>query len=357
MPSKPSPLISYAQNGEDVVLARALKPWERKGFWVDCGAGHPKYDSVTKLFSLFGWTGINVEPLDDEFLLLQQDRPQDENIKCLLGSEDGSKSFFAGPFNNRGSSTTDPALVDRYEREFGQHFNEIVVPVRRLDQIFESKLRPRVDFLKIDVEGAEADVIKGANLGKLNPKILVVEATRPNSDEPSFEAWEPSVLSSGFTLALFDGLNRFYVNNDDLELLPLLQSPANVLDNFISLRLHELESRESNLAESTNASARYSESLTNVIHEKDLVITVTTERVEELKNIVGEKEFEIANLKQRVLDLQSDFLILKRVNEALEKRVVNLLKSESQLATIRSYRIFRILSLTKRILRKLSGRS
>ncbi|MEY5151517.1 MAG: hypothetical protein RLZZ551_66, partial [Actinomycetota bacterium] len=102
MSSRPSPLISYAQNGEDIVLARALKPWEKRGFWVDCGAAHPKYDSVTKLFSQFGWTGINIEPLVEEFKLLIEDRPNDHNVQCLLGSQSGVGSIFAGPSENRG---------------------------------------------------------------------------------------------------------------------------------------------------------------------------------------------------------------------------------------------------------------
>ena len=50
------PFVSYAQNQEDVVLARALRPDDRAGFWVDVGAGDPVWDSVTAAFaSSYAW--------------------------------------------------------------------------------------------------------------------------------------------------------------------------------------------------------------------------------------------------------------------------------------------------------------
>ena len=45
------PFVSYAQNQEDVVLARALRPDDSEGFWVDVGAGDPVLDSVTAAFA------------------------------------------------------------------------------------------------------------------------------------------------------------------------------------------------------------------------------------------------------------------------------------------------------------------
>jgi hypothetical protein len=54
------PFVSYAQNQEDVVLARALRPDDREGFWVDVGAGDPVLDSVTASFAERGWRGVNI---------------------------------------------------------------------------------------------------------------------------------------------------------------------------------------------------------------------------------------------------------------------------------------------------------
>ena len=356
MSNRPSPLISYAQNGEDVVLARALKPWERKGFWVDCGAGHPKYDSVTKLFSQFGWTGINIEPLDEEFTLLTQDRPLDVNIQCLLGEQEGIGSIFAGPAENRGSSTTDPKLVERYAKDFGQTFHESQVPVRTLRDILRDEQFPAIDFLKIDVEGAELEVLRGIDLAEFKPKILVIEATEPNSNQLAHELWEDRVLGSGYVCALFDGLNRFYVKETESELLNMLLAPANVLDDFKSILQLELEQGTSSAQNTINAyveqfssAQRYAESLQTELVQKERY-------AESLQTEQQKHDLKIADYQQKVIDAEARNIILKTANEALENQLIKLHDVERQLATIRSYKLFKLLSLAKKVLRKVTRR-
>ena len=362
MTSKPSPLISYAQNGEDIVLARALNPWEKKGFWVDCGAGHPKYDSVTKLFSQFGWTGINIEPLDQEFLLLTQDRPQDENIQCLLGAKEGVGIIFAGPAENRGSSTSDPLLVDRYATEFSQTFQKFEVPMRRLDDILREKDRPNIDFLKIDVEGAEEEVLKGIDLREFNPRVLVIESTQPNSTEPSFAHWEKRVLSSGYRFALFDGLNRYYVHENELVLLRHLSIPFNILDDYKTIVHLEMENHSCNLNESNKASILYAESLASALEEKEVYAESLASALgekevyaESLASALGEKDLLIADQKQQVIDVEIHLVTLKKAIGGLEEQLVILHDVKRQLNTIRSYKLFRLLSLIRKVLRKISG--
>jgi FkbM family methyltransferase len=342
MPNRPSPLISYAQNGEDIVLARALKPWDVKGFWVDCGAGHPKYDSVTKLFSQFGWTGINIEPLADEFMLLTQDRPLDENVQCLLGAKNGTGTIYSGPAENRGSSTTDPSLAARYVKEFGQAFTETQVPIRTLTDILRAKKIPTIDFLKINVEGAELEVLRGIDLSEFNPRILVIKATQPNTSELNHELWENQVLESGYVCALFDGLNRFYVNANDSDLFNLLSVPANVLDDFktiIQVELHQVALEAQN----------------TITYHIDLVHS-TQQCVESLKSELDRCELKVADHQQIAINAEARNLILRTTNEALENRVIHLRDSRRRPNKIRSYKIFRVLSLAKKIARKASGR-
>jgi hypothetical protein len=89
-----------------------------------------------------------------------------------------------------------------------------------------------VDFLKIDVEGAERAVIEGADWTRHRPRVLVVEATEPGSPKPTHEQWEPMLLDAGYRCALFDGLNRFYGRADDADVLAALAAPANVFDEY-----------------------------------------------------------------------------------------------------------------------------
>lgn len=71
--------ISYAQNFEDVRLWRALKQFEH-GFYIDVGANDPSHDSVTKTFYDHGWEGINVEPMQNYYDSLCQQRPRDTTV-------------------------------------------------------------------------------------------------------------------------------------------------------------------------------------------------------------------------------------------------------------------------------------
>jgi hypothetical protein len=68
-----------------------------------------------------------------------------------------------------------------------------------------------IDFLKVDVEGAEADVLKSGDWKTFRPKAVVIEAIAPGSNEPSWDSWEPFLLAQGYRFMLFDTLNRFYV--------------------------------------------------------------------------------------------------------------------------------------------------
>ena len=237
------PFVSYAQNQEDVVLARALRPDDREGFWVDVGAGDPVLDSVTAAFSERGWRGVNVEPLAREHERLCAARPADTNLQVALGATAGVGKLFIEPTEkpewsdpdgpiDRGASTMVPEIAERYRAD-GQEFTPIEVPILTLAQVVADHVRGPVDFLKVDVEGFEREVLAGADWKSFRPRVVVMEATVPKSDEPAHETWEPTLLEAGYRLALFDGLNRFYAHADEPALLRLLSIPANVFDDFI----------------------------------------------------------------------------------------------------------------------------
>jgi len=226
------PFVSFAQNREDVVLARALRPDERTGTWIDVGASDPIVDSVTAAFSERGWRGVNVEPLPSDFERLVAARPNDVNLCVAAGATPGSAKLFEGPPENRGSSTMVAEIADHY-RHLGQEFAAIEVPVLTLAQIVDQHVTAPVDFLKIDVEGFEREVLAGVDWSRIRPRIVVVEATVPNSTEPSHDAWEGILEAAGYCFALFDGLNRFYTRDDEPELLHVVSAPANVLDHYV----------------------------------------------------------------------------------------------------------------------------
>jgi hypothetical protein len=96
------------------------------------------------------------------------------------------------------------------------------MPVLTLAELCRRHGLAEVDFLKVDVEGAEADVLLGGDWQRCRPKIVLAEAVAPGSGEPAWAEWEPFLLAQGYQLALFDTLNRFYVADEHPELLARL---------------------------------------------------------------------------------------------------------------------------------------
>lgn len=221
-------MLSYSQNGEDVVLDRVFAG-QADGFYVDIGACHPSEDSVTLHFYERGWRGINVEPDPDLHALFPVARERDVNLCLAVGLERGQALFH--PTGTRGHGTLDASLAA--QRTEGPE-RERRVAMLRLADVLDCYVAAgqRIDFLKIDVEGWEADVIASADWSRHRPRIVVIEAT-DEQGAPKHAAWEPTLLAAGYRFGLFDGLNRFYCVEQEAErLLPRLLSPASVLDDW-----------------------------------------------------------------------------------------------------------------------------
>jgi FkbM family methyltransferase len=218
-------MVSYAQNAEDVVLRRVFADVER-GFYVDVGASHPVADSVTLHFYESGWSGVNIEPDPSDFAALSQARPRDVNINAAVGTGPGPVTFY--PSYTRGHGTlVAPGAGQSVETR------PIVVPQVSLDRVFADHAPAAgVDFLKIDVEGWETEVVGATDWHAVRPRVVLVEAV-DKAGTPTHEAWEPALLTASYRFGLFDGLNRFYCREEDADrLLPRLVAPANVLDNW-----------------------------------------------------------------------------------------------------------------------------
>lgn len=230
-------LIAYAGNAEDVVLMRAFAG-RRGGFFVDVGAGEPVSGSLTKnLVDGLDWRGVNVEPLPERHARLRQARPGDVNLCAAVGDEPGTAAFFRvvpgrGKTGGGGLSTLRRDVLEGHLADGWRH-EELRVTVITLETVLSTHAEPGFDLLKVDVEGAEAAVLRSADLRVWRPRAIVVEATVPLTSRPSHREWEPLVLAAGYRLALFDGLNRFYARDDEPGLHERLAVPANVLDGYI----------------------------------------------------------------------------------------------------------------------------
>jgi FkbM family methyltransferase len=244
-------MISYAQNFEDVMIARLFDA-EYRGFYVDIGAAHPDYLSVTRHFYDSGWSGVNVEPTFRFYPLLCEARPRDIILRCAVGDSPGLATFYVIP-KLAENSTLDPAVADRLaaaELTATPHEVEVV----RLVDLCDLHVKDRtIDFMKIDVEGGELGVLRSGDWVRFRPRLLIVEATVVNSRDENWQSWEPILIEANYHKVWFDALNNFYLREEDLELRHAFRLPPNIYDGFETAELVRSESGRAALRQQIEA--------------------------------------------------------------------------------------------------------
>ncbi len=228
-------MISYAQNFEDAMIAR-LFPQGHNGFYIDIGAADPVKLSVTKHFYDAGWSGINVEPLPRFFRRLQAERPRDVNLQVVVGSAAGESEFFE-ILDLPENSTSNLEVMAALRAEGSQMAVHHVRKLSLRDICEEYAGDRQIDFMKIDVEGGELDILANADWVRFRPILLVVEAVVVNGQDEAWSEWEPVITANRYEKVWFDGLNNFYLRQESSHLKERFQLAPNLWDNIVTARL------------------------------------------------------------------------------------------------------------------------
>jgi FkbM family methyltransferase len=201
--------ISNSQNREDIILSGFFKDVEQ-GFYVDVGANHPDILSITKYFYDRGWSGINIEPNAHLYKLIKKQRQRDINLNIGAADKPGELVLREYPGGD-GLSTFSKETQAQYQKDESVYkkntldYEDYKVSVKPLKQIFEEHKVATINFMNIDVEGFEYNVIKGNDWSKYRPQVICVEANHIAQD------WRPMLEKARYELVFFDGLNNYYV--------------------------------------------------------------------------------------------------------------------------------------------------
>jgi len=233
--------ICYTRNFEDVILQRVFANIP-EGCYVDVGASAPVIDSNTYALYTQGWRGICIDPM--RVADWAAARPGDVFIAAALGASPGETTFHVYESTLQ-ISTASPETREHWAVRGGiDPSRSVNVPVRTLDDVLDEHLAGRtLHLVSIDVEGMEEDVLRGFDLQRHRPWLILLEAVKPGTAEPNHGAWEPVLLNNGYRMVYFDGVNRFYLAEEQLCLQRSFRLPPNVWDNFIPFRQLQLERR------------------------------------------------------------------------------------------------------------------
>lgn len=328
--------VSYAQNFEDVILNRIFKNKE-SGFYIDVGAHHPVYDSVTKAFYDRGWRGINIEPVREFFDLLQQNRPHDINLHLAVGERAAQLGFFELQGSGFSTLDRDSAIKLAAARKLPLSCYEVTVTT--LADICQKYAGAPIDFLKIDVEGWEEQVIAGNDWESFRPTVIIIEATIPDSPIRR-ETNIPNFLQDkGYHLVYFDGLNDYYLAQESSDLSCHFQTPPNVFDDFTFFRITDLTDQITRLNQHLQArdkkivilscdlederfeTQRLSEALEKLKILKDEQLKYYQNQVSKMQTLVTQSQQKLSQTKNKLAAMEtSKFWKLRNLWFRLKQR-------------------------------------
>lgn len=170
--------ISFSQAGEDVLLW-SLFDRKKEGFFIDVGAHHPKRYSNTYLLYRNGWRGINIDPVPNMKKRFDRSRPQDINLNFGISKTEGKMTYHC--FNEPGINTFSEEIAKKKVKEHSFFYlkSKIEVQVFPLRDVLEKYLPQdiqNIDFLNVDTEGHDLEVLKSNDFKKFRPKMVLAEA-------------------------------------------------------------------------------------------------------------------------------------------------------------------------------------
>ncbi len=165
---------SYSQFGEDMVLSTFLNVL-KKGFYVDIGAYHPKKFSNTYFFYKRGWRGINIDAKPGSMKLFRKKRKKDINLEIGVSKEEKELDFYISNITTNNTFSKKMADMSISNGEILE--KKVVVKTITLERILDKYLpkNQKIDFISIDVEGLDMEVLESNNWDKYKPGFILVE--------------------------------------------------------------------------------------------------------------------------------------------------------------------------------------
>ena len=166
----------YSNWGLDIMADHFFKRKE-KGVYIDVGCHHPFLNNNTYPLFKRGWSGINIDLDFNSIEMFNCFRKTDSNIQAAVSDKENETNLYF--YHNR-------SAINTLSKDSGINAREIKkIKTQTLDHIIEnSKFRNKIiDYLSIDVEGHELNVMKGFNLKKYKPKLIVLELINPSIKE------------------------------------------------------------------------------------------------------------------------------------------------------------------------------
>jgi FkbM family methyltransferase len=206
--AEPRAVLSYAQQGEDLILEALLRRRQVVDTtYVDVGANHPVRDSNTYRLYLRGWSGVLIDANASFLKLYARLRPHDRAICAAVADEERDRVFRV-PDESRLAGLVDDAAPSMESAD-------TLVRTRTLTSILDELASPRsFGLLNVDCEGTDAAVIRSLDLERYRPSLIVVEQLELHLARLDDDALVRHLQGHGYDLVAYDGKNGYYAESD-----------------------------------------------------------------------------------------------------------------------------------------------
>jgi len=162
---------TYSMNGEDIYVNDYFK--KKIGFYVDVGAYHPLELNNTFLLYKRGWNGINIDINSLSIDYFNYLRPDDININIAVSNKNTIKTIYY----QKSKSPLNTLNLKQAKKNFPDNFKKKKIVAKNLNAIIDkTKFKgKKINFLNIDAEGNDFEILKSLNFIKYKPELICIE--------------------------------------------------------------------------------------------------------------------------------------------------------------------------------------
>lgn len=171
---------SFSKSGEDIQLWQLIK--KNKGTYIDIGGHHPIFANNTYFFYLRGWRGLIIEPNPIFKQLYQKFRNEDDLYTGGVADLDGLLDYYEFEGSERNTFSDNHLRAFDLRKSIKSSKKLPVKSLRTLCSEFFTN-GTSIDFISIDVEGMELEVIQGNDWLNFRPKYILLESHQPIEKE------------------------------------------------------------------------------------------------------------------------------------------------------------------------------
>ena len=193
----------YSQDAEETLI-RALFEDRRNGVFLDVGAGDPVKNSTTYyLEKHLDWRGVAVDALAEYADDYARERPATRFFSYFVGDKSGlERDFYASPDSDFSSGTGEDPRGGSYQKR--------QVSTITLDDLLDHERVAHVDFLSLDIEGAEPAALAGFSIGRFQPSLACVEIHSAEHGRAISEYFTLHGYREVVAYRAMDGINRYF---------------------------------------------------------------------------------------------------------------------------------------------------